>query len=188
VSIIIDYPKKSDSIPFVPLLSANAIMETLDFFDLHSKVKWPNDVLVNSKKISGVLCESSFIKNHSNFIVVGIGINVNLDSEDFIKDEINYGIEPTSLKIETSKNFYLEDVALTLLNNFSKWILEYKKNNYHNILEFWKNNWFDADKEIVVVKYGKLINGIAKDISPHGELILQTKDGLELINSGELKT
>ena len=69
MSIIIDYPKSNDSITFVPLLSANAIVDTLDFFGLNSKIKWPNDVLINSKKVSGVLCESSFIKNYSNFII-----------------------------------------------------------------------------------------------------------------------
>ncbi|HIC77392.1 MAG TPA: biotin--[acetyl-CoA-carboxylase] ligase [Candidatus Dadabacteria bacterium] len=187
MSIIIDYPKSNDSITFVPLLSANAIVDTLDFFGLNSKIKWPNDVLINSKKVSGVLCESSFIKNYSNFIIVGIGINVNLNSEDFIKDGIDYVIKPTSLKMETSKNFSLEDIATTLLNNFSKWIFEYKTNNYDNILKFWKNNWFDEGKQVSVIKNGKLITGTAKDINLQGHLVLQMEDGLEVINSGELK-
>ncbi len=188
MSIIINYPEKSDSTSFIPLLSANAIIETLDSFGLSSKIKWPNDVLVNSKKISGILCESSFVKDRSNFIVVGIGINVNLSSEDFVQENIDYVIKPTSLKIETGSHFNLEDVLFDLLNNFSKWILEYKKNNYHAILEFWKNNWSDIGKTINVVSQNKLITGIAQDISSRGELVLQTDNGLELINSGEIKT
>lgn len=187
-SIMINYPEKSDSISFVPLLSANAIIETLDSFGLSSKIKWPNDILVNSKKISGILCESSFVKGRSNFIVVGIGININLDNDDFVQENVDYIIKPTSLKMETGNHFNLEDVLFDLLNNFSKWILEYKKSNYHAILEFWKNNWSDIGKEITVVNQNKLVTGIAHDISSRGELILQTDNGLELINSGEIKT
>ena len=116
---MIDYPEKSDSITFVPLLSANAIVETLDSFGLSSKIKWPNDILVNSKKISGILCESSFVKERSNFIVVGIGININLDSDDFVEENVNYIIKPTRIKIETGNYFNVEDVLFDLLNNFS---------------------------------------------------------------------
>ena len=89
--------------------------------------------------------------------------------------------------METSKNFSLEDIATTLLNNFSKWIFEYKTNNYDNILKFWKNNWFDEGKQVSVIKNGKLITGTAKDINLQGHLVLQMEDGLEVINSGELK-
>ncbi len=65
---------------------------------LHPKIKWPNDILLNEKKVSGVLCETTFHQNYVD-LFLGIGINVNMDAETVSKID-----KPaTSLKIETGR-------------------------------------------------------------------------------------
>ena len=112
MSAIKNYPKLCDPPPsLISLLSANAVLDTLSSFNLQPKVKWPNDVLVNSNKIAGILCESNYEKDSKNFIIVGIGINVNLDEKDFLHEGANYAISPTSISIELRKQSSLEDIA-----------------------------------------------------------------------------
>ena len=68
---------------WIPILSAVAIQKALTKFDTSVKLKWPNDLLLNGKKIGGILCESKVKKNLLNQIVIGIGLNVNETKEDF---------------------------------------------------------------------------------------------------------
>tara|TARA_B100000700_G_scaffold120385_2_gene135211 strand:- start:374 stop:1159 length:786 start_codon:yes stop_codon:yes gene_type:complete len=188
LSGIVKYPESPKLPPtLVPLLSSNAVVDTLIKFGLNPKVKWPNDVLVNSKKISGILCESDYKKDSNNFIIVGIGINVNLTNEDFAEDKISYVVPPTSMNIETNGNHNLEDVAFNLIDSFCFWINEYKNRNIDRILKFWEENWNDKNKEVSLIRNEKLLKGIAKRVTNKGELVLQYKDKEEIISSGEIK-
>ena len=188
MSAIINYPKLADPPPsLISLLSANAVLDTLSSFNLQPKVKWPIDVLVNSIKIAGILCESNYEKDSKNFIIVGIGINVNLDEKDFLHEGANYAISPTSISIELRKQSSLEDIAYKLIDSFCFWMHEYKRNNPSRIIEFWEENWNDKNKEVSIIKNDKLLTGIAKSITSKGELILEVENNIELINSGEIK-
>ena len=60
ISIILDYPKDKKYLGLLSILTANSVAQTLEAFSLNANVKWPNDVLVNSKKISGILLEAIF--------------------------------------------------------------------------------------------------------------------------------
>ena len=107
LSIILKYENNEES-SVIPLISAVAIRKTLYEFNIDSKIKWPNDILVNSKKISGILCELDYQADSENFIIVGIGINVNFESNDFMDNsEIKYNIEPTSMNLILNKTCIL---------------------------------------------------------------------------------
>ncbi len=88
--------------------------QTLEQYGLEPKFKYPNDVLINGRKISGILAESVFTGNDFKGVIVGIGINLNLD-ENEVK---NIDIPATSVYIETGLNVDKDEFLNKLLDNF----------------------------------------------------------------------
>src|SRR5690554_5559179 len=91
-------PKDIKSISLLSLLTSAAVYDVIKTYSLDVKIKWPNDILVNNKKISGILLESVY-KLNFEAVIIGIGINVN--STNFPTEILN---KATSLKRELSKD------------------------------------------------------------------------------------
>lgn len=93
-------------IPLIGQLGALAVRSTLETFAIPAKVKWPNDVMVNDKKIAGILSERD--SGTGGAVVMGIGLNVNAAGDDL---DINHLMQPaTSMAIETKRAFEIEEV------------------------------------------------------------------------------
>ena len=103
---------------YVALIGADTLKE----YSINSNFKYPNDILINGKKIAGFLAESEFIGNNFKGVIVGCGINLNLNEED-IK---NIDIPATSIYLETGKKIDKEEFLNKFLNNF--------ENNYNDFL------------------------------------------------------
>jgi len=103
---------------FIALIGA----QTLEEYGLKPQFKFPNDILINGKKIAGFLAESEFIGTKCKGVIVGCGINLNLDNED-VK---NIDQEATSIYLETSKRVNKEEFLNKFLNKF--------ENEYDNFL------------------------------------------------------
>ncbi|MBT3475555.1 biotin--[acetyl-CoA-carboxylase] ligase [bacterium] len=186
MSIILDYPKDKDNLGLISILSANSLVEALEELNIKSQVKWPNDVLVGAKKISGILSEASFKNNVARSIIVGVGINVNCTSDDFHKDDYKYRLEPTSILLESGNVTQREDLIVSFLSFYFKWTKEFKIRNYNKILDFWKSRWDDSGKEISIVSNGKKISGTMSDVNKNGELVLDVGGQMKVVNSGEI--
>lgn len=107
------YPKlKTSETPILTHLAAEAVSETLSSqFNLPAKLKKPNDVLVEGKKICGILTESSATKQKIDYVVVGIGLNVNSEKKDLIDSA-------TSIRIETKKKVDKDLLLIDILERF----------------------------------------------------------------------
>lgn len=92
---------------------AVAVVKTLMAFGIEAKIKWPNDILVNGKKICGILIKNGFRGDFVDYSLVGVGLNVNNDIP-VLKDIA------ISMKEATGKTFDIESVFLTLLKNLSE--------------------------------------------------------------------
>lgn len=90
--------------------------KTIEEYGIKAQFKFPNDILINGKKIAGILAESVFMGDEFKGVIVGIGINLNLDEED-VK---NIDIPATSVYIETGKNIKKDEFLEKFLNNFKK--------------------------------------------------------------------
>ena len=98
--------------------------DTLEEYGLKPKFKYPNDILIEGKKIAGFLCESEFLGENLKGVIVGCGINLNLD-EDEIK---NIDIPATSIFLEIGKNVDKQEFLDKFLDNFI--------NNYDEFLKY----------------------------------------------------
>ena len=160
------------------LVSALAVSDSLKNQNIKTEIKWPNDIFCNSKKIGGILVETTN-KNKKNIIVVGIGLNV------FMVNNSNIGREWSSLFLEyKNKNFDRNKIISEILINLvlSKEIFEKKGFSFYlkkfNSLNFLKEKriYLDNDKKI----------GIAKLINADGSLNVEYEDEEKKINSGEV--
>ncbi|MCH4200608.1 MAG: biotin--[acetyl-CoA-carboxylase] ligase [Clostridium tyrobutyricum] len=166
-------------------IAAAAMIRTLKSLKIDAFVKWPNDIVMNDKKICGILTEMSAELNRVNYVIVGMGINANLDKTDFNKDILN---KATSLKIETNSSINRKIFLGTLINEFEKLYDEFQENfTVTKSIEICKKYSAVIGNDIKILHSGKEFYAKAIDIEENGELVVQYKDGsIEKLISGEI--
>ncbi len=155
-----------------------ALCKVLETYGLSPQIKWPNDVLINGKKIAGILSETVMQGKVLQGIILGIGVNLNSNIENLksIPDKI-----ATSLNIETGKNIKSEDFLNELLTEFFTNYDEFLNNGFKSIKEAYINRNCFLDKELSVQIFNNIKTGYAKEVNNNGELILQTEDNKEFV-------
>lgn len=152
-------------------ITAAAAYLTFKEFGIDSSIKWPNDIIVNGKKVCGILTELNCELNEINYLVVGIGINVNLDSDDFTEEISKIA---TSLKIANGKEINRKALLATLLNNFEKLYLDFIENeNTSTALEICKSHSAIIGKDIKLIRKGEYFDAKAIDITDDGNLVVE---------------
>lgn len=171
-----------EQINCLTLIAGLAVCDTLNkLYNLPFKIKWPNDIVIDNKKICGILTEGEIYNGKVKKVIVGIGINVNTKSFlDELKDIA------TSLYIASGK----KGNRAKIINEFAEIFEKYYKsflNEDSDIIEEYKKLCITINKEVVAIKNNEQIKGIATDITKTGELTIKKTDGTTLnINSGEV--
>ena len=173
-----------NSVSMLTLVAASAVAEAIDkTTGQECQIKWPNDIVLNGKKICGILTEMNMEIDSIAYVVVGVGINVN--RMEFGED-IAY--MATSLKKEcghTIERAALLSEILTVF--FSDYELFLEKQNLTPFLEKYNQKLVNAGREVKIIKKGKEIIRTAIKINERGELIVRDAEGnIEHIFSGEV--
>jgi BirA family transcriptional regulator, biotin operon repressor / biotin---[acetyl-CoA-carboxylase] ligase len=183
-SLILRPEVPSVRVPQLTLLVAAAIHRALNCVagDLQPKIKWPNDILVNEKKLCGVLCEMQSEPDLTHFVVVGIGINVN---QSELPDEL---LEiATSLFLESGRLFSRPELLAAFLNHFEPlydtWLLE---QDLSFVLSYLEEYSLLRSRVVSVEQFNRTISGTVTGIARGGELKLECAEGQTiLVSSGE---
>lgn len=173
------------NIPKVTQIGAAAVIKSLNELGIKAYVKWPNDIIINGKKICGILTEMSGELNKVNYVVMGIGINVNTGIPDF-SEELRH--TATSISLETGMYIKRKDLVGSLLNNFEILYNEFEKEEtIKTSISICRENSIVLGKEIKVITRCKEIIARAVDLTNEGELIVQHSNGtVEKVISGEV--
>jgi BirA family biotin operon repressor/biotin-[acetyl-CoA-carboxylase] ligase len=169
--------------PKMTLLTAVAVAETLhSLTQLKANIKWPNDILINGKKIAGILTEISTEMDAIDYIVVGLGMNVNTHN---FPDDIHE--KATSIFIETGKPF----PRVKLIREYIQWHEKYYeifiKTGFEPILKRWKELSNILGRKIIVEMIDRKYIGEVQDIDGDGTLILKDNSGkYHRISSGDV--
>lgn len=166
------------------LITALAVAKAInEVTNVSCGIKWPNDLIVNGKKVCGILTELSAQMDELNYIVVGLGINVNMEEfPDDLKDKA------TSLQIETGKRIYRAPLAAKVLEYFEKYYEQFIqtedlstfKDEYNHLL-------VHMNQKIRVIRGSKETIYTSHGINERGELLAETASGkIESILSGEV--
>lgn len=153
----------------VTIIAAASLIQTLKTMNIDAVIKWPNDIYVNGQKLCGILTEMKCDMDHINYLVIGIGINANLDSDDFSPEVKDIA---TSLKIIQNKSINRNEFLAEFFNNFEPMYKSYIEN-------------LDLSKVYEISKkYSMLINKTAYHVTIRGKekvTCLGINENLELI-------
>jgi BirA family transcriptional regulator, biotin operon repressor / biotin---[acetyl-CoA-carboxylase] ligase len=184
MSIILRPDIQTARAPQLTLVTGVAVAKTLKKeLKLDVGIKWPNDVLIGDKKVCGILTEVNASINKLNYVVVGIGIDMNVDVPLFPPD-LQKGA--TSLKHELDTEINGAMLVQKFLLNFEKLYKEFTDDKFPEILNEWRALSKTIGRKVEVRTRGQTITGEAVGINKDGILILELNDGsLKKIISGE---
>jgi len=173
-SVILRPAVGSKDAPKIVFMAAVAIAKTIrKMLRLTAKTKWPNDVLIHNKKVCGLLAETSISGDNINFVVLGIGINANVDAKAFPK-ELTGSL--TSLKKESKREIPREEFLQALLKEMEHYYNEFTRGRFARILEEWKSLTDMMGKDVEVVSLDERFGGKAIDVDQDGALIVKLED------------
>ena len=172
--------------PKFTLMAAVAVAEAMARFDLKAQIKWPNDILFDGRKLVGILTEMSGEIGKIAYIVIGVGINVNINRDEFPED-----LRPIAASLSEISAEPISRVSLfrALLEEFDKLYSVVKASGFDKVLELWRKYNVTLGKNVRVIAAvdGKdNFTGKAVDLDASGALIVETADGLRTIYAGDV--
>jgi BirA family transcriptional regulator, biotin operon repressor / biotin---[acetyl-CoA-carboxylase] ligase len=151
---------------------------------LQPEIKWPNDILVGGKKVAGILTELNAELDKVRYIILGIGIDVNLDANEFPAELKKIA---TSLKIETGESVSRAELATAILRELD---FDYSRicgGKFSNVADEWEEHCTTIGKNVTVQIGERKIRGRAESLDDDGALLLRTEHGrLERIIGGDV--
>jgi BirA family transcriptional regulator, biotin operon repressor / biotin---[acetyl-CoA-carboxylase] ligase len=175
MSLILRPPVSPAEASQIPILSVIASLRALRIAvpELQFRVKWPNDVYCGGRKLSGTLCEMKAEMDRVEYVIVGIGMNVNTDPSDHdIPDTA------TSLLMETGFRYPRSELASRILEEleavYEQWLEDYSLERY---IPEWESSSMLLGREVNVRTAAKVVTGTASGITEFGALRLRLDDG-----------
>jgi len=171
--------QSGDTLGAITLTAGVAVVQALTSVTGHEfKLKYPNDIICNGRKIGGILCELKM--NGQAVVLVGIGINV--EQENF-PDEI--ADTATSLALQGIKA-ERETLAAAVLNKLEKAAEIFSEKGFAQILPLWLDANCTLGRDVTVVTPGGRLQGRAMEIDETGGLLVETDGGIERVTAGDV--
>ncbi|MCI0532544.1 MAG: biotin--[acetyl-CoA-carboxylase] ligase, partial [candidate division Zixibacteria bacterium] len=184
MSLILRPPLLPSQAPGLSIAASLAVVLTAkELAGLSAFIKWPNDVIVNQRKFCGILTELSAELDKINFVILGVGINVNHTPKDFPKDLRNVA---TSLRIEKGEQISRVAFLKRFLEKFETIYLQYKKTGLLTFKDECLRHSYLLGKKIKIQLGSEILEGKAENLDDSGALILRTKEGLKTITAGDV--
>jgi BirA family biotin operon repressor/biotin-[acetyl-CoA-carboxylase] ligase len=159
----------------ITFMAAVAAAETIERHSgLTPSIKWPNDLLLREKKVAGLLNEIHSETDRIHFIILGMGVNLNMDAKEFPKD---IQTQATSLKAEKGRPVSRKAFAALLLEELERWYDIFLKEGGAPVLKAWRDRAQIQGKEVRVTSFDEVLIGRAVDVDSDGALILETRGG-----------
>ncbi len=185
-SILLRPDKNLEKLPLLSLGAGLAVAKAIEnVLNLNPKLKWPNDVLLSGRKVCGVLLESEFSFEKLNYLIIGIGINVNQDSDDF---ENNLKDLAGSLKMVVKRSVDRLELLTQVLQQLEIVYHQFLHSQFDSICSEWKKRVCFKENVVVSIRTNEgIITGAFEDIDAYGRLILRLgKSESKLIQSGTI--
>lgn len=191
MSVVLRPAAKPEEVNLITLAAAVAVVRALkDAAGVEAAIKWPNDVLLDGKKVCGILTEMGSEMERVHYVILGIGINVNQEAADFPPELRDKAVSLYSFCAKQGSDgrlfnrseivkkilFYLEDLYSTM---------NHGKTN--DIIHAWKEHTCTLNKVVKIKDKNGCMTGTAEDITSDGRLVVRLEDGtLREILSGEI--
>lgn len=181
VSVILRPTLALRDVAKLTLLTGVCVCEAVNTMtNLKSTIKWPNDVLINGRKVAGILTELRAELDQVRFVVVGIGINVNTPLSSLPP-------QATSIKQEFNKSISRLDLLREVLKRLEELYTEVQVKGFARVLNRWKELSSTLGKTIRIVDQNGEVEGIAVDLDDYGGIVLEDSEGKRVVRmSGDI--
>jgi len=187
LSILLKPPLQPQDSPLLTLLAAVAAVRSIrrSLPNLSIGIKWPNDVLINNRKVCGILTELKAEADLLHYLIIGIGINVNWRAEDFPAELKHIA---TSLYIENSRRSVSRQKLLcALLQEMESSYRRFLDKGPQTVISAWKKYNLTLGKNVTVHTLREDFTGYAVDIDSEGALLVKDEKGiLKRFHSGDV--
>jgi len=183
-SVILRPKRDPSDAPQITLLAAVAVAEAIKKkTNLITGIKWPNDILIHQRKVCGILTELN-VNEEDYFVILGIGINVNISLEDFGAE---LGEIATSLLIESGEIVHKVELLKEVLLKLEEWYLIWQEQGFEPIRQAWKKQNITLGQKVKITSLHEYEFGEALDIDDSGALIVKNDEGeIKNFNFGEV--
>jgi len=186
LSVLLRPKTNPKHVPMLTFLVSVAVAKTLSrSFQLKSEIKWPNDVLINMKKVCGILTETRTKRETLYFAIVGIGINANF-AVDVLPAHLRDS--STTLQEELKREVERETLLRDLLREIESCYKVFAKGQFSHILDEWRGLATFLGSKVEVKSHREKVEGQAVNIDSYGALIVKLRNGTtRRVLSGELR-
>jgi BirA family biotin operon repressor/biotin-[acetyl-CoA-carboxylase] ligase len=170
--------------PGLSLLTALALAQTIQSHcRMEAKIKWPNDCQIAGKKVAGILTELSSELDRVNFVIVGVGLNVNQTKSDFPS---GLKTKATSLAIETKEKWLRAEILALFLKEFEYFYLQFKESGIGPFIKEIERRMALLGQKVKLAVGKEIVTGKVAGLAEDGALVLETKAGSYRAISGEV--
>lgn len=161
--------------PQFTLITAVAVVQAIhDVCDIQVEIKWPNDILVNNRKITGILTELQADSEQIHSLIIGIGMNVNQQTDDFPEELLDIA---TSLSIAKGEIISRAKVVQRVMFHLERYYKIYMEKGFAPIKLLWESYALSIGKHITARTMNGTLTGIALGITDEGVLLLEDENG-----------
>jgi BirA family transcriptional regulator, biotin operon repressor / biotin---[acetyl-CoA-carboxylase] ligase len=182
MSILLRAPLPVRDAPQSTLVAALSLVKVLrELYHLQAAVKWPNDVLIQDKKVAGILTEMQSDQEFTRFLVIGIGINVNHTKDELNEPQAPFRYPATSVAIELADRVRRRDLLLGYLHQFERDFERFLASGFAVLVPEFEDASATLGRNVIVQCGNSVYSGKATGLTPEGALRLLTEDGREEI-------
>jgi len=183
---LVNRPKLAlQEIVLLSLVYAVAVASALEkIAGIKIELKWPNDLFIKEKKIGGILLELRGELEAAEYLITGVGVNVNMDKKDFSPE---IAMKISSLFNETGRQYSLGWVLAEILNSMERYYKRFIDEGMQGILPEFKSRCFHLGQEVQIELNGKIVKGKNIDLDNMGNLLIETDREVRVISTGDLQ-
>ncbi|MBW1744328.1 MAG: biotin--[acetyl-CoA-carboxylase] ligase [Deltaproteobacteria bacterium] len=174
LSVVLRPTCAPDHFPALTLTAGVATASAIQQMGLMPQLKWPNDILISGKKVGGILTEAVFDKKQIDFVILGIGINVNTAAEAF---PVSFGEQATSLRLSLGKPVSRIELLQQLLIKFEHYYGLFSQGDFGSIIHSWSELDSTLGREVEVSLPESRLLGVAEAVEPNGTLLVRDGSG-----------
>jgi len=181
LSLILRPQIPPSQLPILTLLTAVSICEALESVcSLEAKIKWPNDIFINNKKLGGILTELNAEMDEVRFVVIGIGLNINNDKKSLLPGA-------NSVLLEKGEAFDRIRILQQILKRIEENYLLLKSRGPDFIVKGWRQRNITLGRRVKISSHKEHIEGEAIDIDSDGALLLRKDSGItQRVTAGDV--
>lgn len=174
----------ADRLHFLPFMAGLALVRALAAVNVQAELKWPNDVCVGSKKLAGILMQTSMEKNKLRYAILGVGVNVN--TTQFPEQLVEIA---TSIAREKRELVHRESMLASILFEFERLYRQIRDLDWKEFVEeLQKHSTYLTGCPVCVSESDRVVEGITAGLDAYGGLILETPTGKKVVYAGDVQS